>query len=604
MICPTCQSPNAPSVRFCSNCGTEISSPLSASSHSGSPNQSAAAASRVKQESPKVDEDEITRVGLAAGQGKTTVRDDSAAQDASLVIGRTIAAKYRLDAVIGTGGMGAVYRATRLLIGDQVAIKLLHQEHVSEAQASERFRREAQAAARLKHTNAVSIYDFGVTDDGPAYLVMELVEGQSLRRVIKEQGPLTPAAAAEILNQVCAALDEAHRHQIVHRDLKPDNIMVNPKITGLQVKVLDFGIAKVRDVAASYLTQSGSVLGTPHYMSPEQCLGEELDNRSDIYSLGVVLYEMLAGVVPFNALNSTAVVVQHVNNPPLPLRGINLNISPAVEAAVLHALAKRREDRPQSARAFAAEFSSAVASGLPPGVAHQAPRSEVAGAAVLNPTVVMNRTPAISGASQAYVGSIPSPQRRNSAFWIPLFLGGTLLLALGVIAGLLIDASKRGSANSDTVSTPGGGNANTADNRTMGGQSSPTLEPDRSISATPENTAPQAPKVVQPPPTANSDPRIPYSFRRNYRGTIGKGTGLLFALEKSGSTLEGRAETSGSWDQLRGTIQSDGSFKLDGFERGGRLTGVYRGRILPDGSVRGGTYASTEGKGRTTFQIR
>lgn len=276
------------------------------------------------------------------------------------MIGRNIDGRYRIDATLGIGGMGTVYRGTRLSIGDEVAIKILHPDQVKVPQAAERFRREAQAAARLKHMNAVTVYDFGVSNEGLFYLVMELVEGESVRNMIKQRGPFTPSAAAEVMTQVCAALDEAHRQNIVHRDIKPDNIMVQAAVGGLRVKVLDFGIAKLRDQAASNLTQTGSVMGTPHYMSPEQCIGEELDSRSDIYSLGVVLYEMLAGVVPFNSPTSTAVVVQHVNQPPPPLRAMNLSISPAVEAVVMHALEKRREARPQTAGAFAHELNEAV----------------------------------------------------------------------------------------------------------------------------------------------------------------------------------------------------------------------------------------------------
>jgi serine/threonine protein kinase len=189
---------------------------------------------------------------------------------------------------------------------------------------------------------------------------MELIEGESLRKIIKQQGSVTPSASVEITNQVCAALDEAHRHSIIHRDIKPDNIIVNVTANGFRVKVLDFGIAKLRDDAVSNLTQTGSIVGTPHYMSPEQCLGEELDSRADIYSLGVVLYEMLTGIVPFNSPTPAAVVVQHVNQSPAPQRLLNTSIPMSVENTVLHALAKRREDRPQSAGALAQELANAM----------------------------------------------------------------------------------------------------------------------------------------------------------------------------------------------------------------------------------------------------
>jgi serine/threonine-protein kinase len=275
------------------------------------------------------------------------------------LIGQFIDDRYRIDAVIGKGGMGTVYRATRLLIGDEVAIKVLHigQE---DPQAAERFRREAQAAARLKHPNAVSIYDFGVSKDGLQYLVMDLVEGKSLRTITKEQGPLSLSLVSEIASQVCAALDEAHRQHIVHRDIKPDNIVLNSTPAGVRVKVLDFGIAKLRDDSATTLTQTGNVMGTPHYMSPEQCLGEDLDSRADIYSFGIVVYEMLCGRVPFNSPISTAVVVQHVNQAPPSLRDFNAAIPAEVEAVVFRALEKAREMRPETAGAFARELKQVV----------------------------------------------------------------------------------------------------------------------------------------------------------------------------------------------------------------------------------------------------
>jgi serine/threonine-protein kinase len=309
---------------------------------------------------------------------------------ADRLIGQTIEGKYRIDARIGEGGMGTVYRATRLMIGDVVAVKVMSQEQSAPAQAAERFRREAQAAARFKHPNAGAIHDFGVSASGTFYLVMELVEGQSLRNIISRQGPLAPSAAAEILNQVAAALDEAHRHNIVHRDLKPDNIIVWTTQQGLRVKTLDFGIAKLRDLRTSdNLTQTGALLGTPQYMSPEQCLGGELDGRSDIYSLGIVLFEMLTGATPFNAPSASAIILQQMQQPPPSPRAINLKISPAIEAVVLHALQKRREARPQTAGMLAKEMIFAVSN---PELRHVAASSSTAarGARMTNPPSLAN----------------------------------------------------------------------------------------------------------------------------------------------------------------------------------------------------------------------
>ncbi|MCI0486581.1 MAG: serine/threonine protein kinase, partial [Blastocatellia bacterium] len=298
MLCAHCGSQIPGTSRFCTRCGTRVIEDAHAR------NSEADAKTQLS--------DETMRRG---GNGDP-------------LIGRAFEDKYRIESRLGTGGMGTVYSATRLLIGDSVAIKVLHPELVADSQAVERFRREAQAAARLKHSNAVAIYDFGTSRDGKVYIIMEMVEGESLRNIIQRRAPLDQSLAAEIISQVCAALDEAHRHDIVHRDIKPDNIVVTETTRGLRVKVLDFGIAKLLDLSTTtgVLTQTGVAVGTPYYMSPEQCMGEELDGRSDIYSIGIVLYEMLSGVVPFNSPTPTAVIVQQVTQPPPPLHAINVDI--------------------------------------------------------------------------------------------------------------------------------------------------------------------------------------------------------------------------------------------------------------------------------------
>ena len=360
------------------------------------------------------------------------------------LIGTTIDGKYRIESKLGEGGMGAVYSATRLLIGDVVAIKVLHTDQVADQQAVERFRREAQAAARLKHPNVVTIHDFGVTNKNLAYLVMEMVEGESLRSIIKQQGPLSASATAAIASQVCAALEEAHQRHIVHRDLKPDNIIVAASQTGLRVKVLDFGIAKLRDlpVTADSLTQTGTVIGTPRYMSPEQCMGEELDGRSDIYSLGVILYEMLSGVVPFNSTSLTALIMQQVSQAPPSLRAININITPVIERVVMWALEKRPEARPQTAGALDQALRSAVNGDVHArptvrqqdmtNLAQPVPTSGRT-AADLAPTVPM------PGSFSSSANSVAQGAKTNNRL-VPLLIGGVLVLlaAVGVIAWLLL----------------------------------------------------------------------------------------------------------------------------------------------------------------------
>jgi formylglycine-generating enzyme required for sulfatase activity len=435
MICSQCQSPSSDGARFCHSCGAAFIGAQSV--------------------------DEVKTL---------TSPDEKAANEAERkdeLIGRTIEGRYSIDSLIGFGGMGSVYRVTRLLIGDEVAMKILHTERVADPRAGERFRREAQAAARLKHPNAVSIYDFGITSDGLQYLVMELLEGQSLRQIIKQEGQLSPSVATEITTQVCAALDEAHRQHIVHRDIKPDNIIINSTVAGLRVKVLDFGIAKLRDDVATHLTQTGSVMGTPHYMSPEQCLGEELDSRADIYSMGIVLYEMLCGHVPFNSPVSTAVVVQHVNQPPQSLRTINIGISPHVEAVVFHALEKQRDVRPATAGALARELTAAVhptsvqapshstwpqMSGSlqpPTHVSEETFMRSAVGTPAVNemPATVHLRAAQGSGPTPSVRSTVPSGLRRSSkANQKMMFgIGGAVfgIVLLGVIATIISRSSTR-----------------------------------------------------------------------------------------------------------------------------------------------------------------
>ena len=287
-----------------------------------------------------------------------------------LQVGRVLGGKYQLDSCIGSGGMGEIYRARRLHIGDTVAVKVLRPDVIENEKTRQRFYREARAAAALHHPNAVVIHDFGEDTDGTAYIVMELLLGRSLRQLLVESGTVTPKRAYGIIRQASAALDAGHRNGIVHRDIKPDNIyLLNTHDDEDHIKILDFGIAKLADKALDTLsieeqrlTNVGTVIGTPHYMSPEQCQGEEADSRSDIYSLGVVLYEMLTGVVPFVAKTPTGVAIKHVTEQPRPLRELNPALSPAIESAVLRALSKDASQRPQNAIELARDFDFAIRS--------------------------------------------------------------------------------------------------------------------------------------------------------------------------------------------------------------------------------------------------
>ncbi len=279
------------------------------------------------------------------------------------LVGTLFDDKYHIDAKIGQGGMGKVYKATHVHMDYEVALKVLHQHLSSDQTAVKRFRQEARATAQIRHPNAVAVTDFGVTKDtGTAYLVMEFLEGSDLRKRIKEQKRLDLEESFIIIQQACSALYAAHSKGIIHRDLKPDNIWLCTSAEGiLQVKVLDFGIAKLKFKAdTGTLTQDGMIVGTPYYMSPEQCRGEELDARSDIYSIGVILYEMLTGQVPFHAPTPMGIVLKHAMEAPQPPHELRPDLPNEIEAVILRLLNKKREDRPASANELVQEFEAAI----------------------------------------------------------------------------------------------------------------------------------------------------------------------------------------------------------------------------------------------------
>ena len=299
-------------------------------------------------------------------------------------VGRTLDEKYSVEERLGAGGMGAVYRARHLEMDRPVAIKVLHQRFVEDEAARNRFQIEARAAVMLRHSNAVSVTDFGQTSEGCVYIVMELLEGRTLREILSREGPIETARAISIMLQTSAAVAAAHEAGIIHRDLKPSNILVtqsadHPAI----VKVLDFGIAKVtadkldEDETATTVVQTSSVIGTPRYMSPEQYNGFELTPATDVYSLGVILYEMLTGMAPFTGSTPAEIAQKHATDPPHPPRGIVAAIPEEVERVVLQALEKRPEDRPANADEFRRElFDTAERLGLEHHALNSAPDFE------------------------------------------------------------------------------------------------------------------------------------------------------------------------------------------------------------------------------------
>jgi len=291
-------------------------------------------------------------------------RDPGAQSDPR--VGLILDSKYELVEQLGEGGMGAVYRARRLHIGDEVAVKLLSHDVTRDKQAIERFRREARSAALIRHPNVVSIHDFNdessVGDRSEAYIVMELVKGESLRHVLEREGRLGPERAVKLMLDICAGVGVAHRQGLLHRDLKPDNVIVSPPAHDGEdetAKVVDFGLAKVRD-DVSPLTQTGTLMGTLYYMSPEQCRGEELDARTDVYSLGAMLYEMLSGGPPFRANNFTGLITKHLHEAP-PTLDATLGIPATLSGVCFRSLAKSRDERPGDAIVLSQELQRALA---------------------------------------------------------------------------------------------------------------------------------------------------------------------------------------------------------------------------------------------------
>ncbi len=259
-------------------------------------------------------------------------------------IGTTLSDRYALTERIAAGGMGEVWAAVDTVLGRTVAVKLLHPALSQESDFVERFRAEARHTASLHHPNIATVFDYG-EDDGTAYLVMELVAGQPLSQIIAERAPLSAPETASILAQAATALEAAHQGGVVHRDIKPANILITPEGTA---KLTDFGISRAIDTAP--LTQTGQVLGTAQYLSPEQALGQSATASSDIYSLGVVGYEMLTGERPFDSGTAVATALAHVNQPP-PLLPVTIPIG--VRDVINAALAKDPADRPESAAAVA-----------------------------------------------------------------------------------------------------------------------------------------------------------------------------------------------------------------------------------------------------------
>jgi eukaryotic-like serine/threonine-protein kinase len=332
---------------------------------------------------------------------------------------RVLSGRYELGSRLGKGGMATVFRGTDRLLGRTVAVKVLAPQFADDRKFVERFRREAQAAAGLNHPNVVSVFDTGSVD-GVHYIVMEFVEGTTLADIIREEGALPPRRAAEIAMAVCRALSSAHEKGMVHRDVKPGNVLITPDGG---VKVADFGIARV--AAGEPLTVTGSVMGTASYLSPEQAKGEKVDARSDIYSLGCVLYEMLTGRAPFEADSPVSIAFKHVEEQPTAPSTVNHAVPRELGAVVMKALAKDPADRQHSAEDMASDLRQAA---VTDGEATEAIPSD-------DRTAVLP----ISPGGPASTAPLPAPVIREEwrRFW-PFAAAAAGLAILGIVLALTL----------------------------------------------------------------------------------------------------------------------------------------------------------------------
>jgi eukaryotic-like serine/threonine-protein kinase len=293
-------------------------------------------------------------------------------------LGCTIDGRYKVEAMLGEGGMGVVYRCSHKIIGKKVAMKVLRSDLARDSEATERFLNEAKAASSIGNPHIIDISDFGQFPDGSTYFVMEFLEGLPLSAALVDGEPMPVRRIISIAEQLAEGLAAAHQGKIVHRDLKPDNIFLIARGQNKDfVKILDFGIAKV-STAEGKLTRAGAVFGTPHYMSPEQAAGTPVDHRGDIYSFGVILYELASGRVPFDADNFMGILTQHMYKSPVPIRALvpqPQEVPPGLEAIILKCLSKRPEQRYASMEEVLVDLEQLKGGGVPDAVADMMSRS-------------------------------------------------------------------------------------------------------------------------------------------------------------------------------------------------------------------------------------
>ena len=446
-------------------------------------------------------------------------RDGTALRSANVqadLLGSVIADRYHILKKLGEGGMGTVYLAEHVKMGRKSALKVMNPGMNTDPDAIARFNREASNASRLSHPNICGIYDFGETSDGIIYLAMEFIEGSSLTSLIEKAGQLSPPRAASIIHQTADALQVAHDAGIVHRDLKPDNIMVAKNRDGTDlVKVVDFGIAKASSSDAQKVTKTGMVVGTPEYMSPEQLAGDKLDGRSDLYSLGLVAFNCLTGMLPFAAETAQEAMIMRLTDRPRSLADVRPDVSwpAALQLTIDRALARDVDERYKSAAQFGREFSAAIAD-LPMTQAVEAGTMVMNAAAAGKETVPPTRMNAArpsekttpmhvpAAPKRPTAGAVATPVRAGSKVPVLAGVGGGLALMVG--AGLYLTGMLGGTKPADPSATGGDSTRQTAQ-QPGGNPATPQTLPVNLPGTTPPSTAPG----TKAPTSPGSSTRVP-----------------------------------------------------------------------------------------------
>jgi eukaryotic-like serine/threonine-protein kinase len=427
--------------------------------------------------------------------------------DDALVIGSVLDGRYRIDGVLGTGGMGRVYAAEHVGLGRPVAIKVLHADMNKNREAAQRFQREALASGRLEHPNIVNVSDFGTLESGDCFLVMEQLDGQSLGEHLELHGPLPWQDALAFMRGILLGLKHAHDRGVVHRDIKPDNIFLASKDGELVVKILDFGIAKLYagDANDPAATSAGLTVGTPAYLSPEQAVGGEITPRSDLYSATCLLFEMVAGRPPFDGADPLALLGAHIGRPAPRVGDVapTVAIPPALEDLIAAGLVKAQAERIQTAEDYLARLDTLVAppprAATPVPFASRAPSVEELGTAPTGYLAPVSKVelPVAHGAGTVALPSSPMLSARNMKI-------GRITLAIGAVVALVI-----------VLSTARSNRSPAALETSMTKPDAPPPKATPPAKVTPPKATPPAkvtptptPKVTPPPPAKMTTPNM------------------------------------------------------------------------------------------------